>query len=151
MQPLELLGSFLLSQIEKQAKQGNHLPIPYSKLSAQPRLAAFFSSSRFNVFIFHYLLLRLKRQSGLHLCKRAQPVQRHSGGKGQGMSEDSASCDKAGLQGVCVEKVVGESSTQRICIEHLLYARHYVSTGDIALNKTGKTPLSWSLYFSRGR
>lgn len=51
-------------------------------------------------------------------------MRRHSGGKGQqGVSEDGVLADKAGLQ-ICMEKVVGESNIQRICIEHVLYARH---------------------------
>ena len=125
VQSLELLGSLLLSQIEK-LRPSKDTTYPFLIVSYQHSLGLqpFFSSSGFSVFIFHYLLLSLKRQSGLHLCRRAQPGQRHSGRKGQGVSEDGTLWDKAGLQGVCVEKVVGESPTQRVCIEHLLYARH---------------------------
>lgn len=61
--------------------------------------AALLSSSRFRVFIFHCSLLSLERKPGLHLRRRAQPVRRHRGGKGQqGASADGVLADKAGLQ-----------------------------------------------------
>ena len=41
------------------------------------------------------------------------------------MSEDSVLHDEAGLQGIYMEKVVGDSSIQKIYVEHLPYTRHH--------------------------
>lgn len=66
-----------------EAERGNLLPFLCSKLLAELELAALSSNSRFYVFIYQVPLPSPKRQARLHLWKRAQPVQRISGGKGQ--------------------------------------------------------------------